>query len=237
MNYYILASGLSLYVAEGTKLEEYIADVQNGEDGEISYVEDCKKDTEYEVDKLIGWPGFNVEPNRDYKEECRYYRTPPLQLDSTTPNFESLDTMKERLSAHQQKGYVRGEMQNTNVEAASDSQASVNDKDPAPPGESTNEIEAVDKPLNSPKFRPSTVKTTDHGTPIVDTYSPYSELPASDKWTCFTTDHIFFENLPESTGKYENMVGILKKCREAKREIEKLGKSTSAPNHMTPSGN
>ena len=46
MNFYILASGLSLYVAEGTKLEEYIADVQNGEDGEISYVEDCKKDTE-----------------------------------------------------------------------------------------------------------------------------------------------------------------------------------------------
>ena len=62
-------------------------------------------------------------------------------------------------------------------------------------------------------------------------------MSSSDKWTCFTTDHIFFENLPESTGKYDNMVGILKKCREAKKEIEKLGKSKSTPDNTTPSGN
>ena len=61
-------------------------------------------------------------------------------------------------------------------------------------------------------------------------------MPASDKWTCYTTDHIFFENLPESTGKYENMVGILKKCREAKKEIENLGKNKSTLNDMTPPG-
>ena len=226
-----------MYVAEGTKLEEYIADVQNGEDGEISFVEDCKKDIEYEVDKLIGWQGFNVEPDRNYKEECRFYRAPPLQLDSTTPRFESLDTMKERLSVHQQKGYVRGEMQNTNVVESSNCQTGSDIEDTEPPGVSTNENEDEIKTINSPKFKPSTIKTTDDGTPIVDTYSPYNELPSSDKWTCFTTDHIFFENLPESTGKYDNMVGILKKCREAKKEIEKLGKSKSTPDNMTPSGN
>ena len=228
---------MSLYVAEGTKLEEYIADVQNGEDGEISFVEDCKKDIEYEVDKLIGWQGFNVEPDRNYKEECRYYRAPPLQLDSTTPRFESLDNMKERLSVHQQKGYVRGEMQNTNVVESSNCQIGSDIEDTEPPGVSSNENEDEIKTINSPVFKPSTIKTTDNGTPIVDTYSPYNELPSSDKWTCFTTDHIFFENLPESTGKYDNMVGILKKCREAKKEIEKLGKSKSTPDNMTPSGN
>ena len=226
-----------MYVAEGTKLEEYIADVQNGEDGEISFVEDCKKDIEYEVDKLIGWQGFNVEPDRNYKEECRFYRAPPLQLDSTTPRFESLDSMKERLSVHQQKGYVRGEMQNTNVVESSNCQTGSDIEDTEPPGVSTNENEDEIKTINSPKFKPSTIKTTDDGTPIVDTYSPYNELPSSDKWTSFTTDHIFFENLPESTGKYDNMVGILKKCRQAKKEIEKLGKSKSTPNNMTPSGN
>ena len=225
-----------MYVSEGTKLEEYVADVQNGEDGEISFVENCKKEIEYEVDKLIGWQGFNVEPNHNYKEECRFYRAPPLQLDRTTPRFESLDAMKERLSVHQQKGYVRGEMQNTNVMESSNHKTGRSDQeDTEPPGVSSNEIEEENKPINSPKFRPSTIKTTDNGTPIVDTYSPYSELPTSDKWTCFTTDHIFFENLPESTGKYENMVGILKKCREAKKEIEKLGKTKSTPD-MTPSG-
>ena len=226
-----------MYVTEGTKLEGYIADVQNGEDGEISFVEDCKKDIEYEVDKLIGWQGFNVEPDRNYKEECRFYRAPPLQLDRTTPRFESLDTMKERLSVHQQKGYVRGEMQNTNVVESSNCQTGSDIEDIEPPGVSSNENEDEIKTINSPMFKPSTIKTTDNGTPIVDTYSPYNELPSSDKWTCFTTDHIFFENLPESTGKYDNMVGILKKCREAKKEIEKLGKSKSTPDNMTPSGN
>ena len=223
-------------MAEGTKLEEYVADVQNGEDGEISVVEDCKKDIEYEVDKLIGWPGFNVEPNQDYKEESRFYRAPPLQLDSTTPRFESLDAMKKRLSAHQQKGYVRGEMQNTNVGVESDNQRNSNENDPEPPAISVAKNGDEDKSFSPPKFRQASVKTTDHGTPIVDTYSPYNELPASDKWTCYTTDHIFFENLPESTGKYENMVGILKKCREAKKEIENLGKNKSTLNDMTPPG-
>ncbi len=58
------------------------------------------------------------------------------------------------------------------------------------------------------------VLSVDHGTPICTLYSPYASLPAQPKWATNTTDHIMFENLPESTGKYENIRGILQKIRE-----------------------
>ena len=93
MFFFNLASGLSLYMARGTKLEEYVSDVNNGEEGEIAFVENSKHEMEYDVGKLIAWPGFNVQPDKDYKEEHRLYRAPSLQLDSTTPKFESLDTI------------------------------------------------------------------------------------------------------------------------------------------------
>jgi len=64
-------SGLSLYMARDTRLEEFVSDVNNGEEGEISFVETTKKEVQYDVDKLIGWPGFNVEPSEDYKDESR----------------------------------------------------------------------------------------------------------------------------------------------------------------------
>ena len=54
----------------------------------------------------------------------------------------------------------------------------------------------------------------DNGTPIVKHYSSYPNLPEQSKWTTNTSDHILFENLPESTGKYENIRGILQKVRE-----------------------
>ena len=227
-------------MARGTTVEEYVSDVNNGEEGEIAFMEESKEETEYDVDKLVGWPGFNVEPDKDYKEECRRYRAPPFQLDRSSHNFQSLEAMKQRLAVHQQKGYVRGEMQNTNVGTdLSESQVKRKESnEPEPPGigNSSDIVDESPQPKNAPQFKPASVKNTDHGTPIVDTYSSYSNLPSSDKWTSFTTDHIFFENLPESTGKYENMVGILKKCRNAKKEIEKLAMNSTTSNDATPSG-
>ena len=66
-----------------------------------------------------------------------------------------------------------------------------------------------------------TVKSCDDGTPIVTTYSPFSTIPDSSKWTTNTTDHIFFENLPDSTGKYEQFKELLKKCRKTRQNLEK----------------
>lgn len=50
------------------------------------------------------------------------------------------------------------------------------------------------------------------GTPVIVT-SPYLNLPSSEKFSKDICDVINFENLPDSTGKYEKMSGLIKKVR------------------------
>ena len=52
-------------------------------------------------------------------------------------------------------------------------------------------------------------------------HSPYSTLPAQDKWTTQTTDHIMFENLPDSTGKWDEMSDLIKRVRESQKSLNK----------------
>ncbi|XP_043673637.1 zinc finger CCHC domain-containing protein 8 homolog [Vespula pensylvanica] len=57
------------------------------------------------------------------------------------------------------------------------------------------------------------IKSVDFGTPILQSTSPYSKLPSSEKFSKNICDVINFENLPDSTGKYEQMTGVLQKVR------------------------
>ena len=105
-----------------------------------------------------------------------------------------------------QQGYVRGEMQNTSTKISKIKET---------------EEEAEKKPevFKTPVKTSTAVKQIDDGTPIVQMHSPFNSLPAQDKWTTNTTDHIFFENLPDATGKYDQMVEILKKVRSNKKNL------------------
>ncbi|XP_043282025.1 zinc finger CCHC domain-containing protein 8 homolog [Venturia canescens] len=57
------------------------------------------------------------------------------------------------------------------------------------------------------------VKSVDLGTPLLESTSPYSKLPSVENFAKDVCDIINFENLPDSTGKYEKMSGILQKVR------------------------
>jgi len=59
----------------------------------------------------------------------------------------------------------------------------------------------------------ASVKSIHLGTPILPSTSPYSKLPSSEKFSKDICDVINFENLPDSTGKYEQMSGVLQKVR------------------------
>ena len=50
------------------------------------------------------------------------------------------------------------------------------------------------------------------GTPVIHT-SAFTSLPSPDKFAKDICDVINFENLPDSTGKYEKMSGLIKKVR------------------------
>lgn len=59
------------------------------------------------------------------------------------------------------------------------------------------------------------VKSVALGTPILKATSPYSRLPSAEKFSRDICDVINFENLPDSTGKYEKMSDIIQKVRTA----------------------
>ena len=57
------------------------------------------------------------------------------------------------------------------------------------------------------------VATTIFGAPVLDSFSGFETLPAGDNFMVGVSDVIAFENLAESTGKYENMRELIKKVR------------------------
>lgn len=69
----------------------------------------------------------------------------------------------------------------------------------------------VEKQCETPILK--TIKTSYFGTPLIKTASPYSRLPHCDNFTKNVSDVINFENLPDSTGKYDQMVGVIEKVR------------------------
>ncbi|XP_044755169.1 uncharacterized protein LOC123314116 [Coccinella septempunctata] len=63
------------------------------------------------------------------------------------------------------------------------------------------------------------VKTTELGTPILKSSSPYSRLPNPDNFSVGVSPVIDFENLPNSTGKYEELSKVLSKVRMTMKNI------------------
>lgn len=57
------------------------------------------------------------------------------------------------------------------------------------------------------------LKTMSLGTPILTAFSPFNTLPCGDAFSRGVSDVINFENLPNSTGKYERMKSLLSKVR------------------------
>lgn len=51
------------------------------------------------------------------------------------------------------------------------------------------------------------------GTPILTPFTPFNTLPCGDAFSQGVSDVINFENLPNSTGKYERMKSLLLKVR------------------------
>lgn len=66
------------------------------------------------------------------------------------------------------------------------------------------------------------------GTPLIKQVSPYSKLPVGDKWSVGVTDVIDFENLPESTGKYQKLNGLIQKVRTIVKEINEENERSSS---------
>ncbi|XP_072744365.1 zinc finger CCHC domain-containing protein 8 homolog isoform X2 [Anoplolepis gracilipes] len=77
-------------------------------------------------------------------------------------------------------------------------------------------------PIQSSKFlntSQTSVKSVHLGTPVLPSTSPYNKLPSSEKFSKNICDVINFENLPDSTGKYEQMSGVIQKVRRTMAKL------------------
>lgn len=80
---------------------------------------------------------------------------------------------------------------------------------------SVQQREATSTPVRTPKL----VKWKAFGTPILKSTSPYSIIPKQENFMVGVSDVINFENLPNSTGKYEQMTGVLAKVRTTMKNL------------------
>ncbi|KRF97846.1 uncharacterized protein Dwil_GK26861 [Drosophila willistoni] len=71
----------------------------------------------------------------------------------------------------------------------------------------------------TPQGTPNSKKASYAGTPIIK-FSIYDKLPMGDKFKVGVSDVINFENLPDSTGKYEQMKDLLKNVREKMTKLQ-----------------
>ncbi|XP_011502048.1 PREDICTED: zinc finger CCHC domain-containing protein 8 homolog isoform X2 [Ceratosolen solmsi marchali] len=91
----------------------------------------------------------------------------------------------------------------------------------------SNKIEDVNNV--TPKSSSRTPSTSGHqsilaihlGTPILKSTSPYRRLPNSENFSKSISEVINFENLPDSTGKYDQMSELLQKVRTTISELHK----------------
>lgn len=294
-------SGLSMFVEHDKKQlhsEEDVGGLDNN-------------NFKYDVQKIFGFPGFNVQPEHKFVDQHRTYNTPPMMPQ------HSKEVMIRSLGDDIVNGYKKTKRQSgilvdlTNdscsvektASTAADMEIEDVDEETLPPGvtvytdqalgdsstkphepmedgELSNEsrsrspseselieqrkvllaeiggTSAINPPVNAPNQssfsrshleatiiensenenrdniakdtaaigddeRKGHVDITIFGCPLLPSFSSYQNLPAGENFQEGVSDVIAFENLSESTGKYEKMKKLIKKVRDFQCEHQK----------------
>lgn len=185
--------------------------------GEVVENNDHVEENMYDINKLVSWPGFNTDIPEGCVDETNRFRVPPLH------RCLSLKEMKRNLKGKEQKGYKKGKMQDLSTEQCNESREDGELVDTSKDEEDSTEnvIKPAEKIITTPikqKIGSGTIAETEIGTPIVETYSPFSRLPEYNKFGVNMTEHIVFDNLPNATGNWDKMTQLLKNIRNNKED-------------------
>ncbi|XP_039482391.1 zinc finger CCHC domain-containing protein 8 homolog [Drosophila santomea] len=271
----VQSSGIALFNADGTEVTK-----SDDEDGE--------SDTfKYDINKIVEYPGFNVEPNAKFFDDFKHHNVPPFQESQSKANF--IKSLGENvINGYKRKKLVDLPAPHDPASVPSEELTSFDDYDmeledetedpplppsvPQPPPPPPEECEDGELTVRSPspsledlkaqqekllqelegnashnttanesksqtdldetsemevapsdaesgnidqtQSAPSTpFKATYEGTPLLK-FSVYDRLPVGSNFKVGVSDVINFENLPDSTGKYEQMKDLLKNVRE-----------------------
>ncbi|KAG7208869.1 hypothetical protein KM043_015053 [Ampulex compressa] len=134
---------------------------------------------------------------------------------ANSPSLSDLECMKTQLLVELEDSSSQS---NPDTPLKSSSvNSSIKSEMPPPSTDVTPETNRCRSVLNTSH---GSVKSVDLGTPILQSTSPYSKLPPSDKFSKNICDVINFENLPDATGKYEQMTEILQKVRNTLAKLQ-----------------
>lgn len=126
-----------------------------------------------------------------------------------SPTLDYLEDRKQKLLAELKSGLCDVDsLSSSATEESLNLETSYNETN-------TNEIHSVEPATPTTNETTRTldiIKESHMGTPVLH-FSPYEKLPAGDNFKIGVSDVINFENLPDSTGKYEQMKEVIKKVR------------------------
>ncbi|XP_059613632.1 zinc finger CCHC domain-containing protein 8 homolog [Phlebotomus argentipes] len=240
-------SGLSLFDSEGRSVRS-----SNLEDGQI-----CEVQEEYNPEKIIEFPGFNIDPPRGCLDESQFHGVSPMmehhrkevmfkmfglqesqpgykrqrlgELEASPPNggMEDMEIVDECPISPAQPESNESSKETSSKETAKRDSPSLDELQAAQErlldalnsSSSDASASASQKPM-TPDNRGKSVSIMP-GTPILTPFSAFSRLPDGDNWARGVSGVIDFENLPDSTGKYEKMKDVLGKVRETVGKIHR----------------
>ncbi|KAH8261460.1 hypothetical protein KR044_009573, partial [Drosophila immigrans] len=139
---------------------------------------------------------------------------------SSSPTLEDLRAQQEQLLQQLESNTSLNTSNLSTSKPEEESSAVVVKAGDESPGaeESPAAVVKADEESPAASIKPAIFKASIQGTPILK-FSEFDKLPVGDKFKAGISDVINFENLPDSTGKYEQMKGLLKNVRH---KMEKL---------------
>lgn len=188
----------------------------------------------YDLDKIIEYPGFNVGCGEDFvdvsiyygdtaaavryssfslSQESRRFNLPPMLENHSKEHFIRMLKQTAEFAKIQQEDNAKQQQQitETNLTELPDDNSGDQQLDTTAPNEDVDMDQSFD--AVSCEKRSAALKTME-GTPVLNSISPFGILPKGENFSVGVSDVIAFENLPDSTGKYEKMRDTIGKVRK-----------------------
>ncbi|KAK4875151.1 hypothetical protein RN001_011573 [Aquatica leii] len=144
-------------------------------------------------------------------------------VENISPTLVELETEKQKLLAELTKDVNNSQTESKDTSSSAevfvtiDTTGTVDELNDTPCNLDANTTREVSPGVETPKV--NVIKASSYGTPILKSASLYSRLPDYENFTKNVSDIINFENLPNSTGKYDQMVGVIEKVRTTLKNL------------------
>uniref|UniRef100_A0A0C9PS02 CG4622_0 protein n=1 Tax=Fopius arisanus TaxID=64838 RepID=A0A0C9PS02_9HYME len=146
--------------------------------------------------------GYFVPPIPKEPEPCQRHRSPPpiapLEEETSPTELRSTGASSSPTESENRQQKLCDSVKNTHSELSAGT---------------TSIYYSNMLAISDQRDRIGRVTSVDLGTPILQSTSPFTKLPASANFSKDICEVINFENLPNSTGKYKKMTEILQKVR------------------------